>query len=324
MRIYLTGATGYIGLALCRRLAQDGHELRALVRATSETAELERIGVKLFTGDVTARYSMREGMSGADWVIHAAAELDFEAPEERMRRINVDGSENVASLAFKLGVGRLLAISSIAAWGGSPPDGSASQESSPPSLPLPNSYSVTKRAADEAIAEWAQRGLAVNTVYPSLVYGPPGKKQGFNAFLRMVLKRRLPAVIGADRKLTMVHLDDLIEGIVGVMDRAEPGADYLLTGESVELGSLVSEVARLGGVRPPRARLSIGTAALLMLLAAPVYKLRGRRPPLSAAQLASLKRHWSFDDSKARSELGWQPRDLVAGLPPTVEFLKTT
>jgi dihydroflavonol-4-reductase len=324
MRIFLTGASGYIGLALCRRLAGDGHELRALVRATSATAELERLGVTLFEGDVTDRYSMREGMSGADWVIHAAAELDFEAPEQRMRRINVDGSENVASLAWKLGVGRLLAISSIAAWGGSPPDGSPSDESSPPSLPLPSSYSVTKRAADDAIASWAERGLAVNTVYPSLVYGPPGKKQGFNALLRRVLKGRMPAIIGADRKLTLVHVDDLVDGISRIMERAERGERYLLAGDAVELGALVREAARLGAVSAPRLELSIGTAAFLMLLAKPLYALRGHRPPLSPPQLASLKRHWRFDDSKARRELGWSPRPLAEGLPPTIEYLAST
>ncbi len=324
MRIFLTGASGYIGQALCRRLAADGHELRALVRPTSEVGALEELGVALFTGDVADRYSMREGMSGADCVVHAAAELDFDAPDERMRRINVEGSENVASLAWKLGVGRLLAISSIAAFGGSPPDGSPATERSPPALPLPTSYSVTKRAADEAIAAWSERGLRVNTVFPSLVYGPPGKKQGFNALLRLVLKGRMPAVIGGDRVITMVHIDDLVEGIVRVLERAEPGAGYILSGEAVELGELVAEVARLGGVRAPRLRLSIGTAALLMLVAKPFYTLRGYRPPLSAARLASLKRHWNFDDSKARGELGWLPRGVAAGLPPTVDYLQAS
>ncbi len=324
MRIFLTGASGYIGQALSRRLAAAGHELRALVRPTSEVAPLERLGVALFSGDVTDRYSMREGMSGADWVVHAAAELDFEAPQERMRRINVEGSDNVASLAWKLGVGRLLAISSIAAFGGSPPDGSPATEESPPALPLPTAYSATKRAADEAIAGWAERGLRANTVYPSLVYGPPGKKQGFNALLRMVIKGRMPAVIGGDRMLTMVHIDDLIDGIVRVIERAEPGAGYILAGQAVELGELVEQTARLAGGRPPRLHLSIGTAALLMLVARPYYKLRGYRPPLSAARLASLKRHWNFDDSKARHELGWRPRGLETGLPPTVEFLRRT
>lgn len=322
MRIFLTGASGYIGQALCKRLSEGGHELRALVRASSATRTLESLGVELFVGDITDRYSMREAMSGSDWVIHAAAELDFEAPDERMARINVEGSDNVASLAWKLGVGRLLALSSIAAWGGSPPDGSAADEESPPAEPMPTSYSATKRAADAVIAEWAEKGLKVNTAYPSLVYGPPGKRQGFNALLRSILKRRMPVVVGADRRLTMIHIDDLVEALVRIVDGAEPGENYVLSGSSIELGTLVSEVCRLGRVAEPRWRLSLGSAAFLMLILSPIYRFRGRRPPVSPAQLASLKRHWNFTDQKARRDLDWKPRDIVTGLPDTVTFLQ--
>jgi nucleoside-diphosphate-sugar epimerase len=176
MRIFLTGATGYIGTALCRRLAGAGHELRALVRATSKLETLRELGVATFPGDLGDRATMREGMSGADWVIHAAAELDPSSPDERMTGANVQGSDNVASLAWKLGVPRFLSVSSIAWWGGSPADGSAATETTPPQKPFPTPYSATKHAGQQAIREWEKKGLRVNTVYPSLVYGPPGKK----------------------------------------------------------------------------------------------------------------------------------------------------
>jgi nucleoside-diphosphate-sugar epimerase len=194
MRVFVTGGTGYIGLALCRRLVADGHELAVLVRPTSHTGPLETLGVELFTGDIADRFSMREGMSGADWVVHAAAELDFGASSERIRTANVDGSRNVASLAWKLGVGRVLAISSIARFGGSPGDGSAADEESP-LLPPQSRYSVTKRAGEEAMREMAAQGLRLNVVYPSLVYGPPGPKGGANLLVRGVLKQRWPMLV---------------------------------------------------------------------------------------------------------------------------------
>src|SRR4029078_10545469 len=98
MRIFITGATGYIGQALCRRFRAEGHEVRALVRPTSRIEPLRALGVATFVGDIADRVSMREGMSGADWVVHAAAELDPSASDERMTATNVTGSENVASL----------------------------------------------------------------------------------------------------------------------------------------------------------------------------------------------------------------------------------
>ena len=85
MRIFLTGGTGYIGLALARRLAAAGHEVRALVRPTSNAEPLKELGIATFTGDVADRASMREGMSGADWVIHAAATVELGGPPEPMR-----------------------------------------------------------------------------------------------------------------------------------------------------------------------------------------------------------------------------------------------
>lgn len=320
MRIFITGGTGYIGEALCRRLAADGHELAVLVRSTSRTEPLEELGAELFTGDIADRYSMREGMSGADWVVHAAAELDFGASSERIHGANVAGSRNVASLAWKLGVGRVLAISSIARFGGSPADGSAAHEESP-ELPAPSRYSATKRAGEEAMRELAGQGLRLNVVYPSLVYGPPGPKGGANLLFRGVLKQRWPMLVGADRLMSWVYLEDLVEALVRLMDRAEPGRDFVLAGGVERLGEVVDRVAELGGVAPPRWRLPLSFGMALAWLTRPVYRLRGRRPPLNPDQLRSLACNWHFDDARARGELDWQPRGLAEGLAPTVDYL---
>ncbi len=326
MRILLTGATGYIGSALARRLAREGHELRALVRATSRSGELEKLGVATFTGDVadpeTKRSSLREAMSGCDWVLHLAAELDPAAPLERMRRVNVGGSEAVASLAYKLGVGRLLSVSSVAYFGGSPADGTPASEESAPQTPFPSAYSLTKHEGELAIRGWAERGLAVNTVYPSLVYGPPGKKQGANWLLRAIFKGRFPVLVGGDRKTSWVFLDDVVDAVVRLMERAAPGRAYLLAGDVATVREIAGWIHELGGAPPPRVHLPLGVARVATALTAPLFRLAGKRPPLPPEQLANLSRHWAFDDARAREELGWQPRSLAEGLPPTIEYIK--
>ncbi len=81
-------------------------------------------------------------------------------------------------------------------------------------------------------------------------------------------------------------------------------------------------MAELGGVEPPRRRLGLAPALALAAVTAPLYRRRGRRPPLNPEQLRSLARHWHFDDARARAELDWRPRDLAAGLPPTVAYLQ--
>jgi len=323
MRIYLTGATGYLGRALARRLTAENHQVRALVRETSDTSGLTDLpGLTFHPGDITDRASMREGMSGADWVIHAAAWVDVDGPLAGMTEVNVIGSENVASLAHKLGVGRFLEVASIAVFGGSPGDGSLGDESGPVQEPLPSAYSVTKRAGEERVRAWAEKGLRVNTVYPSLIYGQPGKKMGTNFVLRSILKGRFPAIVGADRKISWIFIDDVVEAMVRVMERAEVGRDYVLAGDVTTTGEVVREVCRLGGIDPPSLSLPVGLARVLLTLLGPLFRLRGRRPPISPGQLRSLGRHWAFDDARARRELDWHPRPLSEGLPPTIAWLQ--
>lgn len=320
MRIFLTGATGYIGSALATRLARDGHEVRASVRETSDVTALREAGITTFEGDVRDRASLREGMSGADWVVHAAAVVDPQATED-MEDVNVGGSENVASLAWKLGVGRFLSVSSIAFFGGSAPDGAPATETSPIVRPLPSAYSRTKHEGELRIRAWAGRGLAVNTVYPSLVHGPPGKNTGANALLSAFLRGRFPLLVGGDRKTSWVFLDDVVDGIARVVERAEPARDYLLAGEIVTVRELVDTVCEIGSVEPPRRELSVRTARWLVGLAKPLLRLLGRDVPVDREQLDTLARHWAFDDARARRELGWSPRTLDEGLRATVDSL---
>ena len=322
MRIFLTGGTGYIGSVLARRLVAAGHEVRALVRASSNAEPLKQLGIATFVGDLGNRISMREGMSGADWVIHAAADLDLNGPPERMRTANVQGSENVASLACKLGIGRFLSVSSMAWWGGSPQDGRAVDETAPPFTPFPTLYSATTHSGEQAVQEWAKKGLRVNAVFPGIVYGPPGKKDGANAALRGFLKGRYPALVAAGKKTSWIYLDDLVDGMLRVIDKAPPGRGYLMTGDVTTLRSLADRVCALGGVKPPRMNLPIGLARAGLVLSGPLSRLRGYRPPFSAEELNSLTRNWAFDDSRARTELDWHPRTLDEGLPPAVAYLK--
>jgi len=318
MRIFLTGGTGYIGKALARRLVAAGHEVRALVRATSQTAPLTELGIATFAGDLADRTSMREGMSGSDWVIHAAADVVLDGPAERMQAANVAGSENVASLAYKLGVGRFLSVSSIAFFGGSPEEGPPGTEEQTPIAPFPTLYSATKHAGERAIREWAKKGLKVNTVYPSLVYGPPGKRQGTNSILAQLYKGRFPVLVGGKHRMSMVFLDDVVDGMVRVLERAPVGRDYLLAGEVTTLAALAAKIEALGGAKAPRLDLPVGLARAAAALVSPLFRLVGRRPPFTPSQLGSLTREWAFDDTRARTELGWTPRGLDEGLPPTL------
>ena len=214
-----------------------------------------------------------------------------------------------------------MSISSVAYFGGSPADGSPANEATVPIEPFPTHYSATKHAGEQAIQRWSKQGLKVVTIYPSLVYGPPGKKQGANAVLRSILKGRLPALVASHRITTWVYLDDLVEGIILALNRAEAGDKFLLAGDRADLESVVKRVCRLGGTAPPRLKLPLGLAQIVGRVVEPYFKFRGYRSPLTQEQLRSLTRHWNFDDAHARATLDWSPRGLNEGLPLAVEHL---
>jgi len=325
LRIFLTGGSGYIGGVLASRLAELGHELTCLVRPTSDRSNLVAAGAAMVEGDLLDPASLGEGLEGADWVVHAAAELDFRATEERMLQINQVGSETVARRALDLGVGALLNISSMAVFGGSPRDGTMGDESSPPLEPLPSKYARTKRAGElvlDAVAEGSSGRLRVVHVYPSLVYGPPGKQQGSNKMLRQMVAGRLPAVIGADRWLTWIHVDDLVEGIVRLLEGRGSESRYLLAGDSVQIGMLVERVSELAGVKAPGLKISPRTAKLAIRFLGRLVRRKGLL--VARENLENLERNWRFSDRRAQRDLDWSPRRLDESLPEIVRWMTSS
>lgn len=309
MRVFLTGGTGYIGRALARRLAEDGHEVRALVRSASNVEPLKKLGIETLLGDICDRPSVAKAMTGAGWVIHAAGALEL-ADKALVFQTNVVGSHTVAAAAHQLGVAKFLSVSSTGYFGGSPADGSLGTETMEPLRPFPSHYCATKHAGEKAIRKWAERGLWVNTVYPSLVYG-----EGSRLFLAQILANRIPIVVGPRRKMSLVYITDLVDGMVKVLEKAPAGRDYLMSGDVTTMRSLADRVCRLGGVRPPWLPLPTPVAQSLAQLTASLYKLLRRQPPAQVQQFRGLERQWAFDDARARTELGWTARTLDEGLP---------
>lgn len=322
LRIALTGATGYIGGALAARLVERGHQLVVLARPTSKLDRLQGLELEVVVGDLADGAALERLASGADVVVHAAAELDFDAPLARMTATNVTGSDRLASAVAAARVKRLVAFSSIAAYGGSPADGSAAREQSPVMRPLPSNYAATKLAGQEALeAAATKNGLSLELIHPSLVYGPPAKRGGANGLLRQIARGQMPAIVGGDRLASWVFLDDLVDAVTTQLERGAGPSRQILAGEAVTVRALVTKVCALAGRRPPRLELPLGLAKALAIATGPLFALRGRRSPLSVEQLGNLSRHWNFDDSAARERLGWSPRGLDQGLPPTIDHL---
>ncbi len=305
MRVFVTGATGFVTGAVARRLIARGDEVRALVRDPSRASAIA--GAQLEPGDLADDAALRRGMRGADAVVHGAAIYAVGIGADRRAEMfdaNVRGAERVLSIAAELGVGRILHVSTIAVFGNT--HGVVVDECHQRGGPYTSYYEETKYRAHEVARRLAERGAPIVIAQPGQVYGP-GDHSGFGRFLRAFARGRLPFVPFPDLGLNLAHVDDVADGIVLVLDRGSVGASYPLGGEIVRVKQVFTTLARVLGRRPPLFDAPYLPLRLAALLREDVREI------LTSSRGVTF---WA-SDARARTELGYAPRDLEAGLRET-------
>lgn len=311
MICFVTGATGFLGSTLVRRLLADGHEVRALKR---ESSSLDLIGdardaVTWTTGDLFDHAALAEGMSGADVVFHCAAYLGFEGKKSRnlLYRINVDGTAAVVNAAIEHGVGRLVHTSSIAALGRSEHRTQCLDETVEwIDSPLNTGYGHSKYLAELEVHRGIAEGLDAVMVNPSLVMGPGRAGENTMQIVDQVRNRKLPFC--PPGSTNVVDVEDVVDGLLLALDKGSTGNRYILSGHNMPWTEIIAELARALGVPPPVRTISrplLMTAAVFSELASFVFRFT----PLITRETARLSLSMScYDNTKARTELGFKPR----------------
>jgi farnesol dehydrogenase len=322
MKVLLTGATGFLGRAVARRLVARGHALRVLARPTSRVAGLPE-GVLVAEGDITDASSTRRAAEGCDAVVHAAALVKIWVPDpEHFEAVNVVGLENALAAARAAGA-RLVYTSSFMALG---PSGSSAldAEGPHPGPPYRNRYEETKARADAVARAASAAGQDVVTLYPGVIYGPGEMTEG-NIVARMIadhLNGRLPALIGpADRRWSYAFVEDVAEGHALALEQGRPGSRLVLGGENATLGRLFELVREITGVAPPRHRIPYGVASAVGRAQWLWAELTGHPPQLTHGEVGVFREEWACDSTRAERELGYEWRPLAEGLRETVRWL---
>jgi dihydroflavonol-4-reductase len=316
MRALVTGAGGFIGQALVRRLRERGDEVHALVRSMARADILEGLGCELHEGDLASVDHLREQMAGCDAVFHVEGIYRVGVPaSERpaMYEANVAGTANVLDAATAAGAARVIHVSTINAFGDTRRRVVDETYRRPEPARYVSYYDETKHLAHLLAEARIAAGAAVLIVLPGGVYGP-GDHSGIGALMRQAAAGRLPAVTFPDAGLNMVHVDDVATGITLASDRGRIGEAYVLGGEIATLGEIVRKAAAAGGKRPPRLTVP---SWLLRAVAGPAGLIGprlGNRVNLGELISATDGVTYWASDAKARRELGYQPRDLEAGL----------
>jgi dihydroflavonol-4-reductase len=305
MRIFITGATGFIGSRLVRRLTETDHELCCLVRDTSDTSVLEEAGASLVRGDVTDRESVLSGITGCQWVVNLANLFEFWIPDRQAYyAVNVDGTRNVMEAATLAEASKVVHVSTLAVFGNASWPVTENTELGPECF---SEYARSKRVGELLVRELYEKGdLPLVTIYPGGVVGPDDPKAA-GRYLKNLLRGRMPAQVLTNSVFPWVYVGDVAEAIVRALEKeGNIGERYLLAAENLTFGQINKLVSRISGAKLPWLTLPDPLTMLGAHFATVLAKVI-RKPPIldmSVDQLSLMKQGLRADGSKAVTELG--------------------
>ncbi len=321
MKVLVTGANGFLGAWLTRRLLSEGHEVSALVRKNSDLSELEKTKPFYVFGDVTDKPSLSAAFRSQDIIFHLAGVVAYR-PSDRplMDRVNVQGTKNVVDVCADLKIPQLLHVSSVVAIGSSFVPKSL-DETSPYTISHLNlGYFETKRQAEQIVmTAAAEKKINAVCVNPSTIYGFGDAKKGSRKNQIKVAKGTLPFYTSGG--VNVVAVEDVVEGILLAVKNGKNSERYILAGENMTIRDLFSRIARSAGVQPPAHSMPDWALHTLGFIGDRLNPL-GIHIGLSQVNAyAASMFHW-FDSAKAKKELGFRPSSADVAIGNSVRWMK--
>ena len=321
MKCFLTGATGHVGCTLARELLSRGHSVVAYVRSTSDISSLAGLNIEYAYGDITDPFSMEPYIISCDIIFHIAGFVDIGSGNlDKLYNINVRGTKAVADLCLKHKK-RLLYMSLVHAIH-ELPEGQTMREITDFSPDkIHGNYGKTKAEATAYVYSLKKNGLDFVIVHPSGIVGPYEYRiSSLGQFIISYSTGKLPSYI--DGMYNFVDVRDVCWATAEAAFRARSGECYLLTGECVSVRQLLDIMNDITGIKQPR----IKTPYNLALWISPVFelcsKIAGKPPLFTPYSVRTLRSNGAFDNTKARTQLGFSPRPIYETVNDTYEWLK--
>jgi nucleoside-diphosphate-sugar epimerase len=325
----VTGASGFIGGRLAARLLQEGHAVRCLVRASSDTSALEALGVEIAVGDLRNESSLTRAVDGCDYVLHCGALVSDWATTEEIKATNVHGTRSLLQASAGASVRRFIHFSTTDVYGY--PGGTAVEETHTATR-FRNWYAQTKLDA-EAEVRRAEREHALDAVIlrPATVYGP-GSTDVVGEIARAIRARNMLLVDGGRAIAGLCYVENLMDAALLAMHHGDaPGEAFNVSdGLSVTWREFTDGLAEGLGCGRVRWSMPYWMASGIGFSLESGYRVLRKRTGLNASPLLSrqavhvLAKDQDFCNRKAREVLGWEPRvGYSAGLAATVEWLKS-
>ena len=321
-KVFLTGASGFVGSAVARALAQRGYRPVALVRPTSDRRNLKDFPGSIAEGDIRDEASVRRAIAGARYVFHVAADYRLWAPDpEEIVRNNREGTRIVMEAALAARVERVVYTSSVATL---LPKADRPADENDPAAPeqAVGAYKRSKVIAERMVEQLAaERGLPAVIVNPSTPIGPRDTRPTPTG--RIIVEAangRMPAFV--DSGLNLVHVDDVAEGHVAALERGRIGERYILGGQDETLAGMLRAIAGLVGRKPPTIRIPRAPLFPMAWANEQIARLTGKDPFLTLDSLRMAKHHMFFSSAKAERELGYHARPYQAALSDAIGWFR--
>jgi dihydroflavonol-4-reductase len=323
LKAFVTGATGFVGSHVARVLAEQGAELRLLVRSSSNPKNIEALKAERVVGDLRDPASLEKAMAGCDVVFHVAADYRLWVRDpEQMYRSNVEGTRAVLDAARKNGVRRMVYTSSVATMGFSS-NGHAADEDSPVSLAnMIGPYKRSKFMAEQVALEAGRNGMHVVVVNPSTPVGEQDiKPTPTGRIIVDFLKKKFPAYV--DTGLNLVDVDACARGHVAALEKGRSGERYILGGENLTLKQILDKLAAITGLPSPKIKVPYVVALATGVVDEVVTgRIFGREPRATIDAVRMARKKMFVSSAKAERELGWKAAGVDGALRRAVEWFQ--
>jgi len=323
MKVFLTGATGFVGHHVAKALAAEGADLRLLVRKTSNLANLEGIAGDTHVGDLSEPETLAPALKGCDAVVHVAADYRLWIPDPAsMYRANVYGTRELLKLAREAGVPRVVYTSSVATMHFRT-DGIVINEDTPVSLAdMVGHYKRSKFMAEQEALAAAQAGQQVIVLNPTTPIGPNDAKPTPTGRIFVdFLNSKFPAYV--DTGLNLVDVREVARAHVSALTKGQPGHRYILGGENLTLKQILDKMSAITGIPSPTVKIPFAVAATYAFFEEWITgRIRGKEPRATLEEVRMGRKKMYASSAHAQQELDFHIVPVYPAMRAAIEWFR--
>ena len=324
MKIFLTGATGYIGHQLALKLASQNHEVNALVRDLNSKKIPTHKNIKIFKGDICSYKTIQKAISNCDYVFHTAAYTDLKYNKiDNFYETNVIGTSNVLKAALAVNIKKVIYTSTLSVFGPALHRVPITEDQ-PRIASYSNDYELTKKMSEEVVLEFVKKGLSCTILNVTRVYGPGLKtySNGVNTIISKIMNDRflyVPSKLNIEANY--VYIDDVVNAELLALEKGISGEKYIIGGENSDYDGLFNKIINISNSKISIFRINYDLIRSGIAFISNVNWLFGVNSSLTPKVLDTLFTNRSASSQKAISSMNYKITPLSKGLAQTIKYL---